>query len=196
MRWWNEQKRRQHTAMAVALCLTLPLAVVPTAASAQVFGNRRQTPVRQGMSTKKKLVLLAGAALAYYLYKKHQTKRQQAERQASLNRTNQTASGMTTARRMPQLYRSRNGGIYYRDPNGRPVWLTAPTRGIQVPAEEVRRYAPDYNRYRGPAPSVPRGARTESFEQFDESLLENSYSTSGGGRMGAGGNLPPGPRRY
>jgi len=195
MKWWNKQKRQQRTALTVALCLMAPVIALPSA-SAQVFGDqRRPAPPRQGMSTGKKVVLLAGAALAYYLFKKHQAKRAQELRQPSSGRQ----GGMTTARRTPQLYRSKNGGVYYRDQNGRPIWLTAPTRGIQVPAEEVQRYAPDYTRYRGPSPSIPSGARTESFERFDSSLFDNSNYQGSGGRYGTesrgGGGLPPGPRR-
>jgi hypothetical protein len=88
------------------------------------------------------------------------------------------------------LYRSKNGGIYYRDAQGKPVWLTAPSRGIQFPAEEVQRYAPDYTRYRGPAPRVPSGYRTQPFEQFDSSLFAGSGSTGN-----SGASQVPGPRQ-
>ena len=47
------------------------------------------------MSTKKKLVLLAGAAALFYMYKKHQAK----------------------AGQQIQYYRSKNGRVYYREPN-------------------------------------------------------------------------------
>lgn len=194
MRWWNEHRRsRQRTALVAALCLTLPLVTLPAASAAQVFSGRQQAPPRQGMSTKKKVVLLAGAALAYYLYKKHQARRAEMSSQYAPGQTRQ--GGTTAARRMPQLYRSKNGGIYYRDQNGRPIWLTTPRRSIQVPVEDVRRYAPDYDQYRGPAPSIPSGARRESFEQFDSSLFESSYSGAGAG-TGSRSSLPPGPRRY
>lgn len=191
MGWWNDRGRGRRTAWAAALCLVAPLLALPAApAVAQV-----RTAPRPGMSTKQKVVVLAGAALVYYLYKKHQAK-QQAE-QAQLRRQPGVRQGGTTvARRTPQLYRSKNGGIYYRDPNGNPVWLSAPTRSLQVPVEDVRRYAPDYTRYRGPAPAIPRGATRESFEEFDPTLFENTnYNTRGGGTSG-GGSVPPGPRRY
>ena len=195
-RWWNAEGRRRTTALLAAAALAAPLLTAP-AAAAQIFGGRQQAPAaqKQGMSTKKKVVLLAGAALLYYLYKKHQAKRADAQRQqAGYGQT--TPGGTRVAQRMPQLYRSKNGGIYYRDPNGRAVWLTAPTRSLQVPVEEVQRYAPDYTRYRGPAPSIPSGARRERFEDFNGSLLTGaSYpgarSSSGGGTASG----PPGPRR-
>lgn len=180
MTWWNEDRRRRQTAWVAALCLTAPLLALPAApAAAQLPGA--------GMSTRKKLVLLAGAALVYYLYKKHQANRAQ---QTQMQRRPGTT---TVAQRMPQLYRSKNGGVYYRDPNGRAVWLTAPTRSLQVPVEDVRRYAPDYTRYRGPAPTIPSGARRETFEEFNPGLFDN---TNSGGVRGNGGSVPPGPRGY
>ena len=74
------------------------------------------------MSTKQKVVLLAGAAALYYLYKKHQN-----------------AQG---AGPQGQYYRSKNGGIYYRDPKNPKIvhWVTAPQQPIQVPADEYQRY--------------------------------------------------------
>jgi hypothetical protein len=130
------------------------------------FGTRQPPAApRQGMSTKKKLLLLSGAALLYYMYKKHQA-----------NASNRLPSGQTTANgRTPQLYRSRNGGVYYRDAQGRPVWLTVPQQGIQVPYDEVQRYAPDYNQYRGPAPAAPSGYRTQPFSDFNGSLTNAAY---------------------
>ena len=109
------------------------------------------------MSTGKKVVIvLAGAALLYYLYKKHQAA-QQAQ--------GETAGGQ------PQLYRSSNGGVYYRDAQHNPVWLTVPSQPVSVPAEQVRQYAPDYRQYQGqPAPSVPPGAAQQSVTQYDPNL--------------------------
>jgi len=205
MTLYKQPNRTRGTALLVALCLTAPLLALPlaTPAAAQIFGGqpapRQQT--RQGMSTRKKVVLVAGAALLYYLYRKHQARKAEAQQRTAQARGNGGGLGTgtvapTTSARMPQLYRSKNGGVYYRDPQGRPVWLTAPSRGIQVPADELRRYAPDYNRYRGPAPAVPRGGRSESFEDFDESLL--TTTSYGGGAAGRGGSPsgPSGPGRY
>ena len=116
------------------------------------------TPPKPGMSTGKKVVIvLAGAALLYYLYKKHQAAQQ--------------AQAGQTAGATPQLYRSSNGGVYYRDAQHNPVWLTVPSQPVQVPADDVQRYAPDYQQYRGqPAPAAPAGAAQQSFTQYDPSL--------------------------
>jgi hypothetical protein len=89
---------------------------------------------QQGMSTKKKLVLLAGAAALAYLYNKHK---------------NNKGAGP-----QGQYYRSKNGRIYYRDAKGQAHWVTPPSGGIQVPADEAdqyRRMAPqfDYTGSRG-----------------------------------------------
>jgi len=108
---------------------------------------------KRGMSTKQKVVLLAGAALLYYLYKKHQA--------------SQAQSGQANR----QLYQSKNGGIYYRDEQHRAVWVTAPTQGISVPADQVQQYAPDYQRYQGKPVSIPQGVQTVPATQFDPSLL-------------------------
>lgn len=80
---------------------------------------------RPGLSTKQKVVLLAGAAAIYYLYKKRQN-----------------AQGQTV-----QYYRSKNGRIYYRDPKThQAIWVTPEdVRPIQVPADE----AAAYRNYRG-----------------------------------------------
>lgn len=123
---------------------------------------------KPGMSnTKKAVIVLAGAALLYYLYKRHQAQQQ--------------AAGASGANGSPQLYRSSNGGIYYRDAQHRAVWVTAPAQQMQVPASEVQQYAPDYNQYQGqPAPPAPAGYRTQSFSQLDPSL--------------AGGGNPSGPQ--
>jgi len=83
-----------------------------------------RTQPRQGMSTKQKVVLLAGAAALYYMYKKHQAR----------------AAG---AGQQIQYYRSKNGRVYYREPNNpRQVhWVTPPAQGYRVPADEAADYS-------------------------------------------------------
>jgi len=78
-----------------------------------------------GMSGKQKMMLLAGAAALYYMYKKKQNAKGQAV----------------------QYYKSEStGGIYYRDPQTKkPIWVTAPRQAMQVPIEEAQ----EYSRYRG-----------------------------------------------
>ena len=120
--------------------------------------DRRQhaAPAKPGMSTGKKVVIvLAGAALLYYLYKKHQAAQQ----------------AQAGAGGQPQLYRSSNGGVYYRDAQHNPVWLTVPNQPVSVPADQVQQYAPDYQQYQGqPAPAAPPGAAQQSVTQYDPSL--------------------------
>lgn len=71
--------------------------------------------------TKKNMVMLAGAAALYYMYKK----RQKAT----------AATGPDS-----QYYLSKNGRVYYRDSAGRAHWVTPPREGIMVPAEEASGY--------------------------------------------------------
>jgi hypothetical protein len=80
--------------------------------------------VNTGLSTKQKVALLAGAAALYYLYRKHQAKAQ--------------AQGYQI-----QYYRSRNGGVYYRDPQNpqKVTWVTPPSQPIQVPYDEGQQYS-------------------------------------------------------
>jgi hypothetical protein len=86
--------------------------------------QRNTMPVQQnqGMSTGKKLAILAGAAALYYLYKKNKEKR---------------AAGNTSE---PQYYLSKNGRVYYRDAQQRAHWVTPPSGGIQVPYDEAYQY--------------------------------------------------------
>jgi|ERR687886_365775 hypothetical protein len=76
---------------------------------------------KKGLSTGQKAVItLAGAAALYYLYKQHQNKQQEG------------AQG--------KYYLSKNGRVYYRDAQHRPHWVTPPSGGIQVPANEAQQY--------------------------------------------------------
>jgi hypothetical protein len=90
-------------------------------------------PPRQGMSTKKKLVLLAGAAALAYLYNKHK------------NQQGVGANG--------QYYRSKNGRIYYRDANGKAVWVTPPSQGVYVPQDEADTYRRQARDFQYPSPA-------------------------------------------
>jgi hypothetical protein len=129
-------------AAAVALSLLGPLAGCSTpqntyAGSPAPYNAPRpqnSNPISR-MSTGQKLAVLAGAAALYYMYKKHQ---------------NAQGSGPTG-----QYYRSKNGGVYYRDQNGKPVWVQPPAGGIQVPASEAARYESEarQNGFRDTAPT-------------------------------------------
>lgn len=77
---------------------------------------RMQQQPRQGMTGKQKALLLGGAALAYYLYKKNRNAQNQPLPQGV------------------QMYRSKNGGIYYRDPRNPqvPVYVVPPSSGPEA----------------------------------------------------------------
>lgn len=78
-------------------------------------------PPKQGMSTGKKLAILAGTAALIYLYNKHKNSKGAGEQ--------------------GQYYRSKsNGRIYYRDAKGNAVYVTAPAGGIQVPEDQAQIY--------------------------------------------------------
>ncbi|MDX1932669.1 MAG: hypothetical protein SFU56_08700 [Capsulimonadales bacterium] len=159
--------RNRLAAAVLAVHLLLPLLAAPV--SAQIFTRKQESAQpRRGMSTGKKVLLLSGAALLYFLWRKHQANAERARNVPAGQTGNVAGNGRT-----PQLYRSRNGGIYYRDANGRPVWLTVPNQGMQVPTEEVQRYAPNYRQYRGEAPAAPSGYRTQPFSDFDDSMMSS-----------------------
>lgn len=83
-------------------------------------------PQHQGMSTKKKVVLLVGAAALYYLWRKHQANAQNA------------SAGATQGQ--PVYYLSKNGRVYYRDANAQAHWVTPPAGGIQASQDEIQQY--------------------------------------------------------
>lgn len=89
--------------------------------SAQRQSAPAQQPQKKPMLTKKNMVMLAGAAALYYMYKKRQN---------------------ATAKHGPesQYYLSKNGRVYYRDEQGRAHWVTPPQQGIMVPADEATQY--------------------------------------------------------
>ena len=97
------------------------------AAAPPLDATRGQAPMqpamqqpRQGMSGKQKVVLLAGAALLYYMYKK----RRDASNQP-------LPSGA-------QYYQSKNGRIYYRDPRTKQAIYVTPPRQLSVPESELQ----------------------------------------------------------
>src|SRR5439155_3649131 len=108
----------------VITALPLAAAALPAMmARRQAMNPATATHVHQGLSTRQKVVLLAGAAALYWLYKRHQS----AQGEGSQGR----------------YYRSRNGRIYYRDPRThQAIWVTPPpaSRPIAVPADQYQRY--------------------------------------------------------
>ena len=97
-------------------------------------------PAKQGMSTGKKLAILAGTAALIYLYNKHKN-----------------AKG---AGEQGQYYRSKtNGRVYYRDAKGTAVYVTPPAAGIPVPEDQAQLYnnAAQSGNYDVPTSSAPGG---------------------------------------
>ena len=88
-------------------------------------------PAKAGLTTKQKVVLLAGAALLYYMYTRYKKQDAQAAQNGG-------------AGAHPQLYREdkgpNKGAVYYRknDANHTVVWLQAPQGGVQVPADQAQ----------------------------------------------------------
>ncbi len=135
-------------------------AAAPDASAPGSQATQPNAPAKQGMSTRNKVIILAGAALLYYLYKKHQA-------------AQQAQGGAQASGAQPQLYRSSNGGVYYRDPQNpqKVTWLTVPNQPVSVPASDVQQYAPDYQKYQGQAvPAVPAGQASQPATQYDPSL--------------------------
>jgi hypothetical protein len=145
---------------------------------------------KPGLSGKQKVVLLAGAALLFYLYQRD--KKQNAAAAAAKNSSAAPAG-------QQQLYREEKGpnkgAVYYRknDANHTVVWLAAPKQGVEVPADQVNQYLPDYHSnpaaYQGevntnPQPGV-NGGLVQSADQY-------ANQTSGGSMPS--GPMPGGPR--
>ncbi|MDQ2687394.1 MAG: hypothetical protein M3Y28_05960 [Armatimonadota bacterium] len=177
--------RRTPRTLAFAIAASFAL---PTLALTAGCGNNNTTPTapmnsptpmaqpqNTGLSGKQKVVLLAGAALLYYIYRK--------------DKANNARANAAGPNGKPQLYREEKGpntgAIYYRDPQThKPIWVTAPAgQQVAVPASEVQQYAPDYQQYMGQTAPIPAGASSVPYSQYDPSL-------GGGGRMMA----PAGPR--
>lgn len=88
-----------------------------------------QANTNQGMSTGTKLKILAGAAAAYYIYKKYTA----------------SQAGKAAAAQNVQYYVSKSTGrVYYRDPKTKQaIWVTPPPNQIQqvqIPANEAAAY--------------------------------------------------------
>ena len=111
---------------ALVLPLATPaLALEPLGGALSATRAASNAAVAQGMTARKKVVLLAGAAALYYLYRRHQ---------ANSRNTAGTPQGQ------PIYYLSKNGRVYYRDANHQAHWVTAPTQPIAVPYDEARGY--------------------------------------------------------
>lgn len=124
--------------------------------------NPRNAPVaqpRQGMSTGKKVALLAGAAALYYIYKK----RQAAQQEAGPN---------------GKYFLSKNGRVYYRNlKTGDFQWVSPPRQPIQVPMDEAaqyQEYAGFNNRSNGRS-FGGYGPGQQSYNDAEPAYLPQSY---------------------
>jgi len=79
-----------------------------------------QPQAKRGLGTGQKVAILAGAAALYYVYNQ---------------RKNAQGTGA-----QGKHYLSKNGRVYYRDAQGRPIWVTPPQGGIRVPEAEAQQY--------------------------------------------------------
>ncbi len=184
------------SALALAATLTLPMLAV-TAGCGQKSSDQTATqtnggppvdnspmtppaaPAKPGLSGKQKVVLLAGAALLVYLY----------ERDKKQNAAAAAQNGGNAPGGQPQLYREERGpnkgAIYYHknDANHTVVWLSAPSQGVAVPADQVNQYLPGYNgnssQYQGQVNTSPQPGANATVEPADQ------YAGAAGG--------PPGP---
>lgn len=91
--------------------------------------TRNQPVANTGMNTKQKVTLLAGAAALYYVYNRYKKKNA-----AKLQGQN------------VQYYLSKNGRVYYRDPQNpqNAIYVTPPPEQAQtfrVPASEAGAYS-------------------------------------------------------
>ena len=104
-------------------------ASAPVAPAGAMDTQPNAQPAKAGLTGKQKVVLLAGAALLFYLYKRYQS---------------QDKAAAAAGGAKPQLYREdkgqNKGAIYYRknDANHTVVWLQAPAQGVQVPADQAQ----------------------------------------------------------
>ena len=127
--------------LAVITSMTVPLVGCgsstpppPVDAAPGQMAPAPQAQTNQGMSTGTKLKVLAGAAAAYYLYKKYTA----------------SQAGKAAAAQNVQYYVSKSTGrVYYRDPKTKQaIFVTPPPNQIpqqQIPASE----AAQYQRFKG-----------------------------------------------
>ena len=102
-----------------------PAPPATTGAPPPAIGAVNQNRPSLGVTTKQKVVLLAGAAALYYYYQK-----------------SKKATAAQYGGQAVQYYRSKNGGIYYRDPKTHEAhFVTAPSTSVSVPADQAQAYS-------------------------------------------------------
>ena len=182
-------------ALSLALTFALPMIALTagcgqkandqTTTNSAPMGNNspmaNNAPAKPGMNIKQKAVLLGGAALLFYLYKRYQKQNQTAQ------------NGAMDANNKPQLYREEKGqnagAIYYRknDANHTVVWLSAPQQGVSVPQSDVQQYLPDYN------PQNPNGGNYGNINVNPRAGVNGGSVQSADQYVNAGGGYPSGP---
>ena len=122
--------------LAVITSMTVPLVGCgsstpppPVDAAPGQMAPAPQANTNTGMSTGTKLKILAGAAAAYYIYKKYTASQQ----------------GKANAAQNVQYYVSKSTGrVYYRDPKTKQaIWVTPPPSQIpqqRIPESEAAAY--------------------------------------------------------
>jgi hypothetical protein len=102
----------------------------PPRATTQTAPNPNTVaPKKPGLSTAQKVgITLVGAAALYYLYRQHQKSQEKTGPEG-------------------QYYLSKNGGVYYRDAQGKPHFVKPPTQPIQVQVPQSE--AQEYSQYQG-----------------------------------------------
>lgn len=118
-------------ALGLTASLTLPMLIAGCGSPAPQAPQPVPGPqagANTGLTTKQKVVLLAGAAALYYMYNRY--KKQNAAELANQN---------------VQYYLSKNGRVYYRDPKNpqNVIWVTPPQEQagtIRVPQNEATQY--------------------------------------------------------
>ena len=122
--------------LAVITSMTVPLVGCgsstpppPVDAAPGQMAPAPQANTNTGMSTGTKLKVLAGAAAAYYIYKKYTASQQ----------------GKANAAQNVQYYVSKSTGrVYYRDPKTKQaIWVTPPPNQIsprRIPESEAAAY--------------------------------------------------------
>ncbi len=125
---------KQQSVMFLATCLFATQSLMgcggvantsnmPPVEESAKYSSQPATPAaHSGMSNGQKVVLLAGAAALYYMYKKNQEAHRNGDKSQA------------------QYYLSKNGRVYYREQGGRVHWVTVPSAGIRVPADEASQY--------------------------------------------------------
>ncbi len=109
--------------IAITGCGGRENATAPSNNGAAYTAQPKTTTVKKaGLNNAQKVgITLAGAAALYYIYNQHKKAKAEAGAES-------------------QYYLSKNGRVYYRDAQHKVHWVSPPSGGVQVSAEEAQRY--------------------------------------------------------